>query len=46
VKYAVEMGSGTMTRIPSFIRIGFSVQGITETGRRSDKSTLGNYANK
>jgi hypothetical protein len=26
VKYAVEMGSDAMTNIPSFIRIGLSIQ--------------------
>jgi hypothetical protein len=28
MKYAVDMGSGTMTYIPSFIKIGSGIQGI------------------
>jgi hypothetical protein len=45
MKYAVEMGSGAMIYIPSFIKIGSGIRklirGDTHTGRRSPKPTLG-----
>jgi hypothetical protein len=45
MKYAVEMGSGSMIYIPSFIEIGSATQklieGDTQTGWRSHKPTLG-----
>jgi hypothetical protein len=46
MKYAVEMGSGGMIYIPSFINIGSGIQkpirGDTQTAWRSHKPTLGN----
>jgi hypothetical protein len=53
MKYAVEMGSGAMIKIPSFIKIGSGIQTLirgihrptdTQTGRRSHKPTLGRQA--
>jgi hypothetical protein len=48
MKYAVEMGSGAMIYIPSFIKFGSGVQkliggggGDTQTGWRSHKPILG-----
>jgi hypothetical protein len=32
MKYAVEMGSGAVVRIPSFIRIGSGIQKCMEGG--------------
>jgi hypothetical protein len=46
MKYAVEMGSGAMVYIPSYIKIGSSVQkliGGSQPGWRSHKPTLGTY---
>jgi hypothetical protein len=51
MKYAIEMDSGAMKCIPSFIKFGVSLQKLiwerdteTYTGRRSHKPTLGKYA--
>jgi hypothetical protein len=54
MKYAVEMDSGAMIYIPSFIEIGSGIKKIdggggggytdTQTERRSYKPTLGKYA--
>jgi hypothetical protein len=46
MKYAVQMGSGVMIYIPSFIKIGSGIQklmerGDTQTGWISHKPTLG-----
>jgi hypothetical protein len=48
MKYAVEMGSGAMAYIPSFIKIGSRIQKLigggytdTQTGWRSHNPTLG-----
>jgi hypothetical protein len=44
MKYAVEMGSGTMIYIPSFTKIGSGIRkliGDTQTAWRSHKPTLG-----
>jgi hypothetical protein len=40
MKYAVEMGSGVMIRIPSFVEIGLGIRtlirgGYTDTGHKS-----------
>jgi hypothetical protein len=44
MKYAVEIGSGAMIHIPSFIKIGSGIQklirGDTQTAWRSHKPTL------
>jgi hypothetical protein len=55
--YAVEMGRGAMIYVPSFIKIGSGFQKLmgagrihrhtdTQTGRRSQKPTLGKLARK
>jgi hypothetical protein len=46
MKYAVEMYSGAMIYVPSFIKIGSGIQklmgeGDTQTAWRSHKPTLG-----
>jgi hypothetical protein len=48
MKYAVEMGSGSMIYIPSFLKIGSGIQKLigggftdTQTAWRSCKTTLG-----
>jgi hypothetical protein len=41
MKYAVEMGSGGMTYIPSFIKIGSGIQTlIGGTQRRTDSMVI------
>jgi hypothetical protein len=49
MKHAVEMGSGTVLYIPSFIKIGSSIQELIgvihrHTEWRSYKPTFGEYA--
>jgi hypothetical protein len=54
MKYAVEMGSGAIIYIPSFIKIGSGIQKLmgggsltgTQTAWRSHKPTLGKQANR
>jgi hypothetical protein len=50
MKYAVQMDSGAMVYIPSFIKIGSGIQkltrGETQTAWRSHKPTLGKQAKK
>jgi hypothetical protein len=52
MKHAVEMGSGVMIYITSFIKINSDSQSRlrgytgTQKGRRSHKPTLGKYAKK
>jgi hypothetical protein len=52
MKYAIEVGSGAMIYIPSFIKIGSGIQklmeggGYTDTERRLHEPTLGKQANK
>jgi hypothetical protein len=40
MKYAVEMGSGAMIYIPSFIKIGSNIQKLTEGEGNTDTHTL------
>jgi hypothetical protein len=43
MKYAVEMGSGAMIYIPSFIKIGSGIQKLTgrgDTQRHGDRISL------
>jgi hypothetical protein len=40
MKYAVEMGSGAMIYVPSFIKIGSGIQKLTRWIHRSHKPTL------
>jgi hypothetical protein len=48
VKYAVEMGSGAVIHIPSFIKIGSDIQKLTEgdTQDRDCISLLSFFQNK
>jgi hypothetical protein len=39
MKYAVEMGSGAMIYIPSFIRIGSSIQKLIGVDTHTDTQT-------
>jgi hypothetical protein len=43
MKYAVEMGSGTMLHIPSFIKIGSVIQKLMEGGELTDTQTHSQY---
>jgi hypothetical protein len=46
MKYAVDMGSGAMTYIPSFIQIGSGIQTLIhrQPARKSHKRTSGKWA--
>jgi hypothetical protein len=50
MKYTVQMGSGAMIYIPSFIKIGSGIQKLMEggihsqTGRGCHEPTIGKYA--
>jgi hypothetical protein len=53
MKYGVEVGSGAMIYIPSFIKIGSGIQklkggreGFTGTARRLHEPTVGKHANE